>query len=419
MSNQNQHDPFAALRLRSYQLFLTGRVFSLMGYQMQNVAVGWELYERTNSALALGVVGLVQVLPSIVLTLPAGHVADRWDRKRTVLLTQLMLAVGSLGLAFLSYTQGSIYLIYTFLLLIGVAKAFNQPTTDAWLPQLIPMSVFPNAATWNSSAFQLASIVGPAIGGFAIAIQKSATGVYILDAISSLICLALTAIITGRQTVRIAETISFKTLAAGFNFVRQQPVILSSITLDLFAVLLGGAVTLLPIFARDILQVGPEGLGWLRAAPSIGAFIMALLFAYLPPLKQAGKTLLWSVAGFGVVIIIFGLSRSFWLSLLMLGLSGALDNISVIIRHTLVQIKTPDYLRGRVSAINSVFISTSNELGGFESGFVAVLFGPVFSVVSGGIGTIIVVLVVSWIFPQLRQLKSLQEESEQVKSGSW
>ncbi|MGE5657463.1 MAG: MFS transporter [Actinomycetota bacterium] len=409
MSKSQLHDPFAALRFRNYRLFFTGNVLSSTGSQMQSVAVGWELYERTGSALVLGGIGLVQVLPVILLTLPAGHIADRRDRQRTVLFTQVMLAVCSLGLAVLSYTQGSIFLIYTCLLLSGVARAFNKPASDALLPQLVPLRIFSNAATWNSSAYQLASVVGPAIGGLVIALQKNALGVYIFDAILAFACFSATALISGQQAVRVTEETSLKTLAAGLHFVWENQIILAAIALDLFAVLLGGAVTLLPIFAKDILQVGPEGLGWLRAAPSIGALLMAVALAHLPPMKQAGKALLWSVAGFGVVTIIFGLSRWFWLSLVMLALSGALDNISVVIRHTLVQVRTPDYLRGRVSAVNSVFISTSNELGGFESGLIAAIFGPVISVVGGGIGTIAVVLAVAWIWPEIRKLGSLQE----------
>lgn len=409
MSKQEQHDPFAALRFRDYRLFALGNVLSVTGYQMQSVAVGWELYERSGSAMVLGGVGLVEVLPVIALTLPAGHVADRFDRKRTVMYTQVMLALCSLGLAVLSYAHGSIFLIYTCLLLSGVARAFNKPSSDALLPQLVPLAVFSNAATWNSSWFQLASVFGPALGGLAIAVQKSATGVYIVDALLALACFGLIAAIAGRQSVRLTSPPSLESLAGGIGFLWHNQVILAAITLDMFAVLLGGATTLLPIFAKDILHVGPTGLGWLRAAPSVGAVTMAIALAHLPPLKKAGKALLWSVAGFGIVMIIFGLSRWFWLSLLMLALSGALDNISVVVRHTLVQVRTPDHLRGRVSAVNSVFISTSNELGGFESGLTAALFGPVVSVVGGGIGTIAVVLAVALIWPEIRKLGSLQE----------
>lgn len=405
-----QHDPFAAMRFRDYRLFSIGRVVLFTGGQMQTVALGWELYERTNSAMALGGIGLAQVLPMIALTLITGHVADKNDRKKITLFAMLLLMFCSLTLAAISYYKGAVFLIYACLLLTGVARAFLKPAGDALMWQLIPMSAFTNAATWNSSSFQLASVIGPALGGFAIAFFKSATWVYILSAIAALSCFFLTATIKPQKTNFKKEPISLKTLAAGAEFVWNNQLILAAITLDLFAVLLGGAVALLPVFAKDILQVGPVELGYLQAAPSIGALSMAALLVYLPPIRKAGPALLWSVVGFGIVTIIFGLSRWVWLSLLMLALSGALDSISVVIRHTLVQIRTPDHLRGRVAAINSVFISASNELGGFESGLTAALFGPVLSVVGGGIGTILVVVATAAIWPEIRKLGALHED---------
>ncbi|MEH2080913.1 MAG: MFS transporter [Nostoc sp.] len=404
-----QHDPFAAFKFRDYRLFTIGRLVLFVGSQMQTVAIGWELYERTNSAIILGGVGLAQVLPMIVLTLIAGDVADRRDRKLTMLLSVMLLALCSLALAVLSYTHGAVFLIYACLVLTGVARAFLKPASDALMWQLIPVSAFTNAATWNSSSFQLAAVIGPAFGGFGIALLGSATGVYIAAAFAALLCFILTLAIKEQKSIRSTEPISFKALAAGAKFVWQNQLILAAITLDMFAVLLGGAIALLPIFAKDILHVGPVELGYLQAAHSIGALTMAITLAYLPPLRKAGPALLWSVVGFGVVTIIFGLSRSFWLSMLMLTLGGALDSISVVIRHTLVQIRTPDHLRGRVAAINSVFISASNELGGFESGLTAALFGPVISVVGGGIGTIVVVIATAIIWPGIRKLGALQE----------
>ncbi|QKQ77493.1 MFS transporter [Nostoc sp. TCL240-02] len=404
-----QHDPFAAFKFRDYRLFTIGRLVLFVGSQMQTVAIGWELYERTNSAIALGGVGLAQVLPMIILTLIAGDVADRRDRKVTMLLSVMLLALCSLALGVLSYTQGAIFLIYACLVLTGVARAFLKPASDALMWQLIPVNAFTNAATWNSSSFQLAAVIGPAFGGFGIALLGSATGVYVLAAIAALLCFILTLAIKEQKVIRSTEPISLKALAAGAKFVWQNQLILAAITLDMFAVLLGGAIALLPIFAKDILHVGPVELGYLQAAHSIGALTMAITLAYLPPLRKAGPALLWSVVGFGVVTIIFGLSRSFWLSMLMLILGGALDSISVVIRHTLVQIRTPDHLRGRVAAINSVFISASNELGGFESGLTAALFGPVISVVGGGIGTIVVVIATAIIWPGIRKLGALQE----------
>jgi MFS family permease len=378
-----------------------------MGQQMLSVAIGWELYERTHSALALGLVGLVQVLPVIFLALLAGQVADQFDRRRIVLITQGVLALCSIGLALISYGQGLVLLIYLCLFIIGTARAFNNPARAALLPQLVPKKIFSNAVTWNSSGFQLAAMLGPALAGLLIAVQKSATWVYIFCALSALIFFGCLFLIKGRQAERSTEPVTFKSLAAGFSFVWQTKIILAALTLDLFAVLLGGATTLLPIFAKDILHVGPDGLGWLRAAPAIGAFMMALTITYLPTMSQAGKTLLWAVGGFGAATIGFGLSQSFWFSLFMLVLIGALDSISVVVRQTLVQLRTPDEMRGRVSAVNGMFISTSNELGGFESGLAASLFGPVLAVVGGGIGTIAVVLAVAIVWPEIRKLKSL------------
>ncbi len=379
---------------------------------MQSAAVGWELYERTHSAMALGFVGLVQVLPVILLTLPAGHVADTFERRRIVVLAQIAFAFSSLGLAIISKAAGPVYLMYLCLLLSGIARAFQSPARSAMLPQIVPAEAFANAATWNNGGFQAACAVGPALGGVLIAWQKGAALVYIIDAVTALVFLSFVAMITGLKTPRKDEGLTLKSLVAGFGFVWETKVILAAITLDMFAVLFGGATVLLPIYAKDILHAGPTGFGWLRAAPSIGAVAMAFVAACLPPFQKAGKTMLWAVAGFGVATVVFGLSRTFWLSFAMLMLTGGLDTISVIIRHTLVQLRTPDYLRGRVQAVNFVFIGTSNELGGFESGVVASLFGPVVSVVSGGIGSIIAVAAVAAAWPQIGLLGRLHDDAE-------
>jgi MFS family permease len=404
---QSLPDPYAALRFRDYRLFALGNWASIMGQQMLSVAIGWELYERTHSALSLGLVGLVQVLPVIFLALPAGHMADQFDRRTIVMITQGVLALCSVGLAMISYQHGLVILIYLCLFAIGIARAFNNPARAALLPQIVPKEVFSNAVTWNSSGFQLAAMLGPALAGLLIALQKSATSVYAFCAFCALVFFGCLFFVRGRQQERSAEPVNFKSLVAGFRFVWQTKIILAALTLDLFAVLLGGATTLLPIFAKDILQVGPDGLGWLRAAPAIGAFMMALAITHLPTMNQAGKTLLWAVGGFGAATIVFGLSHSFWLSLFMLVCIGALDSISVVVRQTLVQLRTPDEMRGRVSAVNGMFISSSNELGGFESGLAASLFGPVLAVVGGGIGTIAVVVTVALIWPEIRKLGSL------------
>lgn len=393
---------------------------------MLQVALGWELYERTHSALALGLVGLATALPVVILALPAGDLADRMDRKRILIWSQVAFIVAGLALAALSYWKGPVLLVYAVLLGRGAAQAFNNPARQALLPRLVPASVFGNAVTWASSAFQVAAVVGPGIGGIVIAIERGATSVYLIS--SGLTAFYLWALIeirgtAGPQTSAAGESaaltapkprekMTLESVAAGMRFVRETKVILAAITLDLFAVLLGGATALLPIFAKDILHVGPDGLGWLRAAPSVGALMIAVSIAHRPPMRRTGATLLFAVAGFGAATIIFGLSRSFWLSLAMLFVLGALDGISMIIRSTLVQLRTPDEMRGRVSAVNSVFIDMSNELGGFESGALAALVGPVTAVVAGGVGTLVVVGSVALAWPELRQLGAIAPEEE-------
>lgn len=404
-------DPYAALRYADYRFFLGGRLAATIGGQMIDVAIGWELYERTHRALALGYVGLVQVVPIILLSLPAGHVADRFDRKRVALMSLLLLIAGSLALAVISYTVAPIPLIYITLFVVGVALAFHRPAVAALLPQLVPAENFANAVTWNSVGWQLASVVGPALGGLLIAWRHHAGIVYVIDAALMLVFVICLAQVRGRQAVRARKAVTIQTLLGGVRFVRHTKVILAAITLDLFAVLFGGATTLLPVFAKDILHVGPDGFGWLRAAPSIGAVLVAVILLGRPPMRRAGRSLLIAVAGFGIATIVFGLSRSFPLSLAMLVLAGGLDMISVVVRQTLVQLRTPDEMRGRVSAVNSVFIDTSNELGGFESGASAALLGPVVSVVGGGIVTVLVVSAVAIAWPELRRMKGLAEDA--------
>ena len=404
-----RHDPYAGLRFRDCRLLLAGGVLANTGRLMQSVAVGWELYERTGKPMALGWVGFVQFLPMILLALPAGHVADRFHRKWVVVITELVMVLASLGLAALSHFQGSVTLMYGCLLLGATALAFNWSASAALLPQTVPAEAFSNAVTWRTSGYQVASVAGPALSGWMIAALHGAALVYVCDAALGLLFAAFVGMIAGQPEPRPTEELTLRSMLAGVRYVWQTKIILATITLDLFAVLLGGATALLPIYAKDILKVGPTGLGWMWAAPAIGAFITALAFTHLPPSRNIGKTMLWAVAGFGAAMIVFGISKLFWLSLLMLLLTGTFDNISVVVRHSLVQLRTPDGMRGRVSAVNNVFISSSNQLGGFESGLVAALFGTVFSVVSGGIGTIIVVLFTARIWPEIRQLKSLQE----------
>jgi len=404
----NRHDPYAALRFRDFRLLLVGRFITSLGDQMVSFAIGWELWLRTRDELALGLVGLVQVIPVILFSLPAGHVADQHNRKRIILVTQSLLVLCVLGLALLSFVEGPLPLIYLCLFGIGLARAFNSPASSTLLPQTVPPNIFTSAATWSSSAWQFAAIVGPTLAGLYVALVHRVTALYVFDAMAGLTFLALVMMIKGRPLALSRRAATLESLAEGIRFMRRTKVILAAITLDMFAVLLGGAVTLLPVYATDILKVGSEGLGIMRAAPSIGALMMAVMIAYLPPFQHAGRTLLVAVAGFGAATIIFGLSTSFWLSVLMLLTLGALDNISVVIRSTLLLTRTPDEMRGRISAVNSIFISASNELGGFESGFAASLFGPVASVVGGGIGTLLVVLGVAYYWPEMRELTTLE-----------
>lgn len=421
--------PYAIFRNRDFTRFIIGRLAATLGSQMLTVAVDWELYQRTHSTLALGFVGLALMVPMILCTLPAGHVADNFNRKKIILAATLLLAVTSLGLAVISLLNAPVAWIYACLVVTGVARTFLWPATASFLPSLLPREQFARAVTFNSGAFQLSSVIGPAAGGVIYAVTGHAYIIYLLNVIASLACFGLMFFIPSRQTKPERQPVTIGTLAAGFNFVYANKIILGTISLDLFAVLLGGAVSLLPFFAGDILRSGADGLGLLRAAMPIGALLCALWLAHRQPLQKAGRTMLWSVAVFGLGTILFGVGNRlclgawlgltalpgavwFWFAFAMLALCGAVDNVSVVVRQTLVQMLTPDEKRGRVSAVNSLFIGTSNELGGFESGFVAWLgagafhpdpTGSIFSVVTGGIGTIIVVLAVAKIWPEIRR----------------
>jgi MFS family permease len=370
---------------------------------MQKVAVGWQIYEQTGSALHLGYVGLVQFIPQAALALFAGHVTDSYDRKRVLMCSLAFNALAALGLAWNSARGGSLSLMYACLLAIGSARAFVMPARSSFLPGIVPMRIFSNAVSWNTSGFEIASMSGPAIGGLLISFFKNATFVYVINAAGALVILILVSGIKYEHQPQRRTAITLSSISAGLRFISRTRVVLSAMMLDMFAVLLGGATAMMPIYAKDILQVGPQGLGWLMTAPSIGAFTMALVQAHRRPMERAGRSLLLAVAGFGIVTIVFGLSTNFWFSLLMLFGLGACDNISVVVRTTLIQILTPDEMRGRVSALNGLFVGTSNELGAFESGLVAGFFGPVVSVVAGGIGTLLVVTAIAWLSPEIRR----------------
>jgi MFS family permease len=404
------HDPYAALRVPDYRRLLACGVLASLATQIQEVALGWELYLRTNSAAALGYVGLVDFLPTLFLALPAGHATDRYDRKLLLSCALVLTALSSVGLALLSFYRGPVPLIYVCVALVGVGHAFTSPARWALLPAIVPEELLGSAVTWGSSSWQIANVVGPALGGMGLwAMSGKASGIYVAAAAFSLASAAVLIPIRPRPMQRSSKGMTLESLLAGLRFVFKTDLILAAITLDMFAVLLGGATALLPVFAVDILNVGPAWLGWLRAAPSIGALLMALCLAHRPPLRRAGPALLWSVAGFGAATVVFGLSRNPYLSFAMLALTGALDNVSIVVRGTLVQFLTPDEMRGRVASVNGIFIGTSNELGAFESGITASWFGPVASVVLGGIGSVLVVIAVMFRWPRLLRVGALTD----------
>ena len=410
-------DRFVPFHYRNFRLLFTATTVSVVGYILQSTALGWELYERTRDPLVLGNVGLAGFLPVLLLALPAGHLADRFNRQRVTVISRLFEIVGDLGLVYLSWTQGPIPLMFACILIHSSARTLGGAAYGAFLPNSVPASVFGRAVTWQSTAFQIAAMIGPAVTGLLIArfastplagpVNVGATLSYLSAAVLSTVAVVCTALLTIPSPPRQHQAATWGDVLAGVRFVFQERLILSAITLDLFAVLFGGAVALLPIFAKDVLQVGPEGFGWLRAAPAIGATLMAVCLTALPPIRRAGMTLLWVVAGFGVATLVFGVSRNFWLSLVALALVGATDQVSVVIRSVLVPVRTPDAMRGRVNAVERVFVSSSNELGAWESGVTAALFGPILSVIGGGVGTLIVVALVARFFPELRALHDL------------
>jgi MFS family permease len=405
--------PYAILRNWDFLFYLIGRFAATFGQQMLTVAVGWELYERTGSSLLLGLVGLTAFVPMVLTTLPAGHVADTRERKGVIIAMHAALACTSLGLALISWKQEPVAWMFICLSVAGVARTFLWSASASFLPQLVTREEFPLAMTWSSSTFQFSAVAGPAVGGALIALSRKAVDVYVFSAVSSLACLGMFCLVRAHSKPPPKEPFSMEMLLGGFRFVFNHRIILAAITLDLFAVLFGGATALLPVYAKDILRVGPQGLGLLQAALPIGSMLCAMTLAHRAPMQKAGRSLMWAVTIFGLATIGFGYAKWFWLSFLMLFICGCADNISVIVRHTLVQLLTPDSMRGRVSSVNNLFIGTSNELGGFESGLASYCFGPVFSVVSGGIATILVVAVVAWAWPEIARFGRLVQPADE------
>jgi len=382
-------------------------VLSSLGFMMQGVAVGWQVYALTGSALALGLVGLAQFLPMVLLTLVVGHVADRYDRALIARLCQLTEGLALAALAIGSFTGHlGVSGIFAGVVVIGAARAFEHPTMSALLPALVEPAVLPRATAWAASANQTATILGPSIGGFLYALGPEAA-----YGAASLACVAASLSLGFLRVARkpsAREPVSLTSVFSGIAFISSDRAMLGAISLDLFAVLLGGATALLPIYARDILHTSPVGLGVLRSAPAVGALSASLILARHPLKRHAGTKMFAAVMVFGLATIAFGLSTSFILSLVALAILGAADVVSVVVRFTLVQLRTPDAMRGRVSAVNSLFIGTSNQLGEFESGVAAALFGAVPAVLIGGIGTLIVATLWAYLFPQLRQVDRLE-----------
>jgi MFS family permease len=400
----------------SFALYQLARFFIVLATEMQSVAVGWQVYEITKRPLDLGLVGLAQFLPGMVMFLVSGYAADHFDRRKV--LTGAYLGYALCSTLLLTMTlRGvhSVYPIYAIMTLVGVARSFNAPVSRAILPQLVPDEHFQSAFAWGASIFQTATILGPALGGLVYAIARGPAPVYICS-LAAAMCSAISMFqIKLRPVFRKREPVTWKIALAGFRYIREKKVVLGSISMDLFAVLLGGATALLPVYARDILRTGPLGLGLLRCAPAIGAAAMAVTLAHRPLGRRAGVKMLWCVAAYGVFTILFGISRNIVLSMIALALVGASDMVSVVVRGILVQLATPDEMRGRVNAVDMIFIGASNELGAFESGATAQWLGAVPAVILGGAGAIVITVLWAWLFPELRntdQIVAPEAETE-------
>lgn len=427
----NRHDAYAVLRIPDFRNFVTARFLGVMAIQLQAVIVGWQVYGITHDPLSLGLVGLFEILPNISVSLFAGYIADRTSRRKIILSTFFVLTLCSIAL--LSCSTGifpalhnNVYAIYSIIFASGLARGFLGASVGAFLAQLVPKELYHNSAAWNSTAWQTAAVSGPVLGGLLygwsdriLIFTDSLTGLALYSSLQGngaviayftdfiLMCLSLSFFSrTGEKPVPESDRKEsmFESIGAGFSFVMKNEIVLGAMSLDMFAVLFGGAVAVLPIFASDILKAGPDGLGMLRAAPAVGAALMAVFLAYHPPKKNAGRALLFAVAGFGVTIVLFGISQNFLLSIFFLALSGAFDCISVVLRSTIMQTFTPDEMRGRVSSVNSIFIGSSNELGAFESGVAAKFLGTVTSVIFGGCMTVAIAAGVALRSPVLRRL---------------
>lgn len=417
-SGSSRHTGRIAFAYPAFTYLQLARFFGVIGLEMQSVAVGWQVYEITNRALDLGLIGLAQFLPGVLLFLVSGHAADRYNRCKVLMLSYAGLSLCSaLLLAITLHGAHSVYPIYGVMVLIGVARSFSGPSGRALLPLVVPEEHFQNAVAWGSSIFQTATILGPAAGGLVYALFRGPEVVYGMAVVAT--AGASLSIMRVKLASKPAprETVSWKTVLAGLRYIRDHQIVLGVVSLDLFAVLLGGAVALLPVYARDVLHTGPWGLGLLRCAPGIGAGAMAILVAYRPLRRKAGWTMLWCVGAFGAFTVLFGVSHNLVLSMAALALAGASDLVSVVIRGVLVQLQTPDEMRGRVNAVEMTFIGASNELGEFESGVTAAWLGSVPAVILGGVGSIIVTLLWAVLFPDLRNVDHLAGAGEPAETS--
>jgi len=395
----------AVLASRNFSRYIGARFSTVLATEMQAVAVGWQVYELTRRPMSLGLVGLAQFLPSFALFLVVGQIIDRFPRKRVLLICYSAFACCFALLMLFTYRGiHSMFPIYLVLVLLGTVRSFHHPTAQSFLPQIVEERDFPTAVAWQSGLNQTANISGPAVGGVIYALTGGPLAVYFAAFLASL--LAIVSIWPVQPAARPAprREVNLRTLLAGIRFVWHEKVVLGAISLDLFAVLLGGAVALMPVYAKEILHTGPWGLGLLRSAPAIGAMLIAVGVAHRP-LRRPGSTMMWGVVGFGIATIVFGFSRNLWLSMLALFFVGATDMLSILVRGPVVQLSTPDEMRGRVNAVNSLFVSASNEVGQFESGVTAQWFGTVPAVVVGGIGTLVIIALWARWFPELRRVK--------------
>ena len=406
----NKHDAYAVLKLKDFRLFLSFRFFMTIAAQMQSIIVGWQVYELTHDPLSLGLIGLAEAIPFISVALYAGHIADRFNRKKIILWFDFLFLFASGLLLLITYHKTGIIgkfgvlPIYLCVAISGIARAFLYPATIALMAQVVPRSLYTNSSTWNSTIWHVAAITGPAIGGLLYGFFGVKVA-YMTVIVSMLVSVLLLSNIRSRPVPVIDEKETLmQRLSNGIRFVFSNQLLLGAMALDMFAVLFGGAVAMLPVFAAEVLKVGPEGLGLLRASPMVGAVLMSVILAYRPPVVRAGRLLMIGVAGFGVAIICFALSTNFFLSMGLLALSGMFDNISVVIRSATMQLVTPDEMRGRVASVNSIFIGSSNEIGSFESGVAAKLMGLIPSVIFGGMMTLGIVGVTAKWAPKLRRL---------------